>query len=185
MCMTPGLYPNPQDSIPVENLINGNIYELRSRNLAVGVWVESQMGFIGIREKFNELYLFMEYEYTTGGRLGTAVPVKNLGISVPYNIPLTEYLGTECGTHHVQMLFNKDLKKWVHVGETEPCETPKPFLLNNLELFDLLEVLDKPIRAERERIWAEEKEKYRQELADKESAELTANQDPDKGTTNL
>lgn len=58
-------------------LIKGNLYRIRSRNLPYGVW--NGVWFIGIREKFDVLYLSSE----------SGVPLEDLG-PVPGNLVLAE-----------------------------------------------------------------------------------------------
>ncbi len=50
------------------------IYKLSSRNLSLGVFNKPSNGFIGIREKFGDLYLFTEYHWDNGPPFGTACP---------------------------------------------------------------------------------------------------------------
>lgn len=75
--------------IPMRDLLDGHVYEVRSRNLAVGVWRASTQGFIGVRQKWDSLYLFEEYDYETGPPHGTASAVAWLG-PVPKGMLLTE-----------------------------------------------------------------------------------------------
>ena len=58
-------------------LIKGNLYRIRSRNLPYGVW--NGLWFIGIREKFNALYLSSE----------SGIALEDLG-PVPESLVLAE-----------------------------------------------------------------------------------------------
>jgi hypothetical protein len=58
--------------------VQGHLYRLRSRNLHLGVY-DGDGGFIGIREKFGDRYLFTEYDCRCGPPYGTATPVEDLG----------------------------------------------------------------------------------------------------------
>ncbi len=60
------------------NLVKGNLYRIRSRNLPYGVY-DGRGGFIGIREKFGLLSLFTEYDYDQGAPYGTVRVVEDLG----------------------------------------------------------------------------------------------------------
>lgn len=85
--------------IPPGDLIDRRIYRVRSRNLVIGAWCAAQKGFIGIREKFNTRYLFTEYEYTlTGAPFGTAWAMDDLGVDVPTDVQMVEYLPDPDGT---------------------------------------------------------------------------------------
>lgn len=62
--------------IDIDEMQERGVYEIRSRNLKVGVWSPKSQGFIGVREKFGERYLFTEYHYDTGAPHGTASPMQ-------------------------------------------------------------------------------------------------------------
>jgi hypothetical protein len=61
------------------------IYELDSRNLAVGVWTGES--FLGVRAKFDSQFIAREYHWNDGPPFGTAKPLKQLGM-LPAEIPL-------------------------------------------------------------------------------------------------
>ena len=60
--------------IPMNECKNGGLYKIDSRNLAFGVYNEAQQGFVGIREKFGNEYLFTEFHWDTGEPFGTVCP---------------------------------------------------------------------------------------------------------------
>ena len=63
--------------IPLKDCKKGYVYELSSRNLLVGLF-DGDAGFIGIRKKFGNLYLFTEYHWDTGPPFGTVQPLKQI-----------------------------------------------------------------------------------------------------------
>jgi len=65
-----------------------------SRNLSYGIYNEKTKGFIGIRNKFRQDYLFTEYHYDNGPPFGTVFPKKELG-KIPDNLELKESLEWE------------------------------------------------------------------------------------------
>jgi len=71
------------EHIPLERCENGRLYRLHSRNLQLGVWNEHTKGFVGIRVKFGDEFLFTEYHYDTGPPFGTARPMEDLGVVYP------------------------------------------------------------------------------------------------------
>ena len=71
--------------IPLDQCVDRAVYRIRSNNLGVGVFSEKTKGFIGIRTKFGNKYLFTEYHYDTGAPFGTVCPVEQLGV-LPDNI---------------------------------------------------------------------------------------------------
>lgn len=134
----------PNIFIPLENLRNRAAYALRSRNLLVGVWDAKSNGFIGVREKMGDIYLFTEYHYDLGG---TAHALEELPLVLPENIELREFFGPRCDVHSEDVVFTKPISKggdgWIHVGSRERCDG-RAMAVANKELFDLLE----PIHAE-------------------------------------
>lgn len=62
--------------IPLDQCQSRDFYTLHSRNLSFGVFNADTQGFIGIREKFGERYLFTEYHHDTGPPYGTARPLE-------------------------------------------------------------------------------------------------------------
>ncbi len=70
------------DYIPLPLCQLGHVYSLHSRNLAIGVY-DGANGFIGIREKFGQRYLFTEYHYDQGAPFGTVRPIREIAILPP------------------------------------------------------------------------------------------------------
>lgn len=64
--------------IPVEECEHGYLYRIHSRNLRVGIYNKKVKGFIGIREKFDDKFLFTEYHADSGGQFGTVRPKEKL-----------------------------------------------------------------------------------------------------------
>lgn len=72
-------YPHPPKEDGIEylrmnELIQGGLYELDARNANLGIWIYEQLGFIIRRQKFNNIFLFVEYHYDTGSPFGTVRP---------------------------------------------------------------------------------------------------------------
>lgn len=63
--------------IPLDQCQKGGLYKISSRNLSFGVF-DGNGGFIGIREKFGDEYLFTEYHWDTGAPYGTVHPLELL-----------------------------------------------------------------------------------------------------------
>lgn len=64
--------------IPMDQCKHGGLYRISCRNLSLGVYNSEAKGFIGIREKFGNLYLFTEYHWDTGEPFGTVCPIEFL-----------------------------------------------------------------------------------------------------------
>lgn len=80
--------------IPIPECKYGGIYRLRSRNLPYGVY-DGHGGFIGIREKFWDYFLFKEYHWDTGRPFGTVTPLELVG-TIPGHIKIQESYPSVC-----------------------------------------------------------------------------------------
>lgn len=132
----------------------GTIYRLRSRNLAGGVF-NGRDGFIGIREKFGDRYLFTEYHWDTGAPYGTAVPYEAVG-SVPDGVEVVERLHSRCSNCEGLSFYvpwadgetgNGYPGRWCHVDEQDQpietdCEKVSSYAPSNSALFDVLEAAE-------------------------------------------
>ena len=80
------------------DLERGGIYRVKSRNLRVAAF-NGDEGFIGVRLKFSERYLFTEYlARECGGTqvpFDTVYPIQRIA-SVPGDVPLVELMGLWC-----------------------------------------------------------------------------------------
>lgn len=136
--------------LPPEGLVHRRVYRLRSRNLVIGVWNEKSLGFIGIREKGDSLYLFTEYEYTLSN--GTAKAVRDMEVDVPSAIEMNTGLGTMCSLHLTSCHYQKnelgDKGKWFHQDGTLLEPGASPMGVSNQELFDFLTKYDPIAQAE-------------------------------------
>lgn len=152
--------------IPLSECQHGHLYRLESRNLSFGVFNKSTQGFIGIRTKFGEKYLFTEFHYEAD--MGTAYPDKDFG-PIPDHIEISEDLGTvdqntsepvyydhapdEDGNGsqflvdpHNALIPEKSggyktykVKGWCWKSTGNPDERIRPVRVQNTELFDYLE----------------------------------------------
>jgi hypothetical protein len=106
------------------------VYEIRARNLLVGVWNAQASGFIGIREKLGSLFLFTEYWSDPDSPVSTARAVELLG-QVPEGVQLREYLPSTCidcgkAVEHVEYPRGKprgDQKGFQHTDGTPMEDT--------------------------------------------------------------
>ena len=79
------------DFIPLATCKHGWLYRIHSRNLDFVVFNQGTNGFIGIREKFGDRYLFTEFHYDAGAPYGTVKPLQELE-KVPDGIPVSTHL---------------------------------------------------------------------------------------------
>lgn len=80
-----GVINGPLQIRPISDMDERGLYKLKSRNLHVGIWTGE--GFVGIREKFGERFLFMEFY----GKWGTVMSMEPLNIFLPPEIELAEW----------------------------------------------------------------------------------------------
>lgn len=73
------------------SLVDRRIYRVISRNLVIGAWNAEKNGFIGIREKFGDEYLFTEYEHDSDPHFGTARAMEDMGVDVPPEVAMHEH----------------------------------------------------------------------------------------------
>lgn len=156
------------ERLPLEQMVHGRIYAIRSRNLLVGVWDAEASGFIGLRTKFGSEYLFTEYHWDTGGQHGTAFAKRDLGLDVG-DIPVSDrgQPRTVCEVHdreaaYVQTSAPDEPRKgyWVHADDNSRLEDKDwPHATSNTALFDLLKPLHDAELRRQHAEWQEEKEK--------------------------
>jgi len=145
--------------IPLTACQLGHVYVIRSRNLSVAVY-DGANGFIGIREKFGQRYLFTEYHHDQGAPYGTVHPLKDLG-PLPAGIEPIERMVHKHGDHwgrrgeEIVPVIRRDKRDdepphgsrqgfvdlYADTGERMP-DKQYPFLRENQPLFKHLAVLE-------------------------------------------
>ena len=125
------------DWIALEDCGPRHIYRLDSRNLRLGVFNLDTKGFIGIRLKFGNRFLFTEYHWDTGEPYGTAKPLEDRG-PLDDTIELRENDPTVCGHCGEPVTYELDPKRrWI--GCKPECGGARPFSTPYKLLFDLLD----------------------------------------------
>lgn len=125
---------------PKEECLHRGFYRLASRNLTSGVWDAYHMGFIGIRQKFDIRYLFMEYHFDNGAPYGTAFPTEYMEEDLPFEIELKERLKPSIDQVTARPVeFDRPIKDggrgWFFLDTGEASEEIRPKVVNNKELF--------------------------------------------------
>lgn len=139
--------------IPLEECRHRHIYRLQSRNLALGVFNRETRGFIGIREKFGDRFLFTEYHWDTGAPFGTANPYEDMG-ELPEGIELRENdppVDVKTG-RRVEWRREEDadsgiVSRWYYIDDGTPMEFSEdepvfPVTATYRPLFDFLDRLE-------------------------------------------
>jgi len=152
----------PRRPLARDQLVDRHVYRLTARNFFLGAWDAAHGGFLGIREKFGNRYVFTEYFAEQDRSSGTAHAWTDADAVVPDEIELTEYLGTQCSEHKRRARFVESVPgafptrgRWVHADdETELDGDDSPMSISNQALFDFLEPLA-----------AEEDERFRKETS--------------------
>jgi hypothetical protein len=94
--------------ISMHDCVHGGLYRLASRNLCIGVYSLDRRGFVGVRTKFDDTFLFTEYHWDCGEPCGTAKPIDMLG-QYPNDIVV------EGEIRNGQWVENKDLMIWLDI----------------------------------------------------------------------
>lgn len=127
--------------IPMGECVKGHLYKIQSRNLSVGVY-DGDSGFIGIRTKFYDKYLFTEYHFDTGPPHGTVCGVTDTGFSVPEDVHVYESEATTDRDTLRRVAFNKPISDggngWYFVDTGEPSETIVAIRRENKDLMSFL-----------------------------------------------
>jgi len=141
--------------IPLDQCELGGIYKINSRNLTIGVY-DGAEGFIGIRKKFSEIYLFTEFHHDQGPPCGTVYPLEKIG-TLPSHINLDQRERHDKGDSWAKRdgkfvsIIRRDLRpdetphfnrqgfvdEWADTGERLP-QGVWPCLRQNDDLFNFL-----------------------------------------------
>lgn len=65
-------------AIKLEDLKDGYVYEIKSRNAHYGIWYNGIKAFLISREKFGDIYLFYEFYKDMENKYGTAFPINEI-----------------------------------------------------------------------------------------------------------
>lgn len=65
------IYDSMAVSIPLDECKDGWLYRIQGRNCVYGIFVKRLKGFVYLREKFNRIYMDVEYHWDTGEPFGT------------------------------------------------------------------------------------------------------------------
>ena len=131
--------PDPP-CIALSDCHHGRLYRINARRIGLGLFVEARRGFIGIREKWDRRYLFLEYHWDTGEPFGTVCPIALLEDTPPGGVPLVE-----------QFAFCEECKGPLHRREdgwmvhsiAGSCAEQSPLFVLNQELFNWMEQMER------------------------------------------
>jgi hypothetical protein len=132
--------------------VNRMVYRISSRNLGVGVYRAESIGFIGIREKFGDHYLFEEYHWEGGPPYGTVRPLEPIGL-LPDGIELQLRLPSEDMRTGRIVEFDRTpvgeepypAKGWYFVDTHEYSRDIRPMSCMYRPLFDYLVGIEKSL----------------------------------------
>jgi len=96
--------------IPLTECIHGGFYKIHARNFNYGVFNKNKNGFVGVREKFGNEYLFVEFHYDTGPPYGTVKPHEFLEMCPIENLKEYEFY-EEDGKKYFR--DNPKLREWL------------------------------------------------------------------------
>ena len=133
-----------EEYIPMDKCEARHVYHISSRNLGIGVY-DGKGGFIGIRYKFGNRYLFTEMHHDTGAPYGTVHPREDIGV-LPEGIELRENEPTVDPDNGRELAFDKPRsqggKGWYYkdTGEqktSNSCPTSR----DNKAMFEYLDTI--------------------------------------------
>jgi hypothetical protein len=135
------------DCIPVGDCVDRHVYRIRSRNLRIGVFCAKEKGFLGIRTKFNDRYVFTEYHYDNGPPYGTVCPLEDLGLVLPDDVPLLETLpGSWDSVTGREVKFDRPIsdggRGWYFLDTNEADQNIRAQVKANHALFQFLEEVE-------------------------------------------
>lgn len=134
--------PNSNVYIALPECKKGYLYRLLSRNLRCGVF-DGAIGFIGIRTKFSDRFLFTEYHWDVGpANGGTARPMNEV-CKLPDDILPVEDLGTVDMLTMRHVAFDKPINQggrgWFFIDSNEADDCIRPMTDANIKLFQFLD----------------------------------------------
>lgn len=133
----------PFTPIGKDDCIARHIYRIHSRNLSIGVY-DGAGGFIGLRTKFNDVYLFTEF-HADGSAFRTVLPEEDIGI-LPEEIELREYVSTFDLTTKRLVGFDKPFAEggrgWYFKDTGESSRDIEPRTKTYQPLFDFLKAIE-------------------------------------------
>lgn len=133
------------NGIPLEKCLSRHVYRVDSRNLLAAVYTGVNGGFIGIRTKFGDRYLFTEYHYDNGPPYGTVTPLEDLGI-VPGDIEVKERNQTVDSITGRPVRFDgireHGGRGWVFIDTNEPSQDIRPTSSTYKPLMQFLEAIE-------------------------------------------
>lgn len=130
---------------PMDECVKGRIYRIRARNFRLGVY-DGAGGFIGIREKFGQLFLDTEYHWDADKLHGTVAAAEDTGIDVPPGIIVAEGTGSFDQVTGRPVKFDRPIadggRGWYFTDTGEASTAIRSVNRGNKSLFDFLEKLE-------------------------------------------
>ena len=123
--------------IPMAECKQGFLYRISSRNLPYGVY-NGNGGFIGIREKFGDRFLFTEEHWDTAEPFGTVMPLEEIEQIPEGIVPVERTSVVDAAHQELSWLQDADGGRWV-VAETGDKPKGIPTGIENKALFEYLE----------------------------------------------
>jgi hypothetical protein len=139
--------PQKDNYITLDKCIDRMIYKLGSRNLSLGVFDQASKSFYGIREKFDDIYLFNEYHWDNGPPYGTACPYEEVGL-LPEGIEVKSNVDTFDQKTRRLVAFDNEKgeedrpKGWYYIDTNEYSRGIRPTTAIYKPLFNYLKPID-------------------------------------------
>ena len=129
------------DSIPLKECKHRFLYRIHSRNLDFGIFNKENNGFVGLRYKSGDLFLFTELHDDLGHPHGTVRPLEELEV-LPEEIALKTRIESIDAITKRLVAFDKPKshggRGWYFLDTGESSEDIDPVARQNKELFNWL-----------------------------------------------
>lgn len=130
---------NRSDTLPkMEDLVARRIYKIKCRNLSYGMW-NGKDGFVGIRYKFGDRFLFTEFHWDTGEPYGTVWDAEDTGVDLPEGISMETSLGARDHATGRRVVYDKKDMIWRDAVTNQRVPQALPSTIHNVALFDFLD----------------------------------------------
>ncbi len=136
---------NIKDYIRLSECKKRRVYRLISRNLLFGVF-DGDSRFIGIRKKFDRIFLDTEDHWGIGPPFGTARPEYDIGIDLPEDIDLRPTGNTVDKITGREISFDPPTeggKGWFFKDTGESDTNISPIAYQNSTLFEFMKKIEK------------------------------------------
>lgn len=132
--------------IPLAECQDRGVYRIHARNFTVGAFSAATSGFIGIRQKFESVYLFTEYHHEFSESFGTARPFELIEFIEDPHIHMWErYPQTKCMFCGERLIRSNEAWEHVYPPDVERLKCSVAFAMHGGNYYPLMRKLERII----------------------------------------